>query len=156
MDVFDEFKQLLTEFVAFLHRELTPRIAATLGAALVTLIIGLAVLHKRSSKKYVSRRVKKALAMGHILTARCVKSWEMTDDRFDVTAKRNAIYEYCCDGQTYRYHYLERKIPPATIQLYYLNDPKHAFIQKDRSCLHALAVLVSVLLVGGLVAFLTK
>ncbi len=156
MDVFEEFKQLIAEFATFLRQELTLRTAVILGSSLTALIIGLIVIHKMSSKEYVSRRVKKAQAMGHVLTANLIKSWTMTDERLDVNAKVNAVYEYWHDGQAYRYHYLERKVPPKTIQLYYLNNPRHAFLQKNRSYLRGIAVLVLTFLAGAAAAYLTK
>ena len=156
MDVFEEFEQLLGEFGAFLWRELTPQIAATIGASAVTLIIGLIVLHKNSSKEYVSRSVKKAQAMGHVLTGRRVSAWVMTDDRLDVNAKTNAIFEYEYGGKTYRYHFFERRKPPETIQLYYLNNPTHVFIQKNRGYLRGLVVLMLTFLAGAVTAFLMR
>lgn len=156
MDTFTEFKKLMAGFIDMLRREVTPQVAATMISFLTVLIIGLIILRRHSGDRYVSPRVKKAIALGHTAVGTCVKSWVLTDDRLDPTAMVNAIFEYTVDNITYKYHYLERGAVPQTLTIYYLNNPKHGFIQKRGSYLRGVVVLLLAVLAGAAAAIAFK
>lgn len=80
-----------------------------------------------------SRRVEKAVALGHVVTAKRIKYWDdgVTPDE-TTTSHYHATYTYEVAGKQYQYKYLERAVPPVQIQLYYLDDPGRAFRGKEK------------------------
>ena len=150
------FRELLDGFVDMLRETVTPQVLIVLVTFLTVLIAGLITLQKYSGSVYVSRRVKRAIALGHTALGIRVKMWVLTDDRLDPTAKVNAIYNYTVDNITYQYHYLERGTAPQTLTIYYLNNPKNGFIQHRGSYLRGVVVLVLALVAAITAAFLTS
>ena len=105
-----------------------------------------------------SRRVEKAMALGHVVTANRIKYWDdgtTTDEK--TTSHYHATYAYEVAGKQYQYKYLERAVPPVQIQLYYLDDPGRAFRGKEKRSgfaqvfflLFPIAVGVAVMLLLG-------
>ena len=103
-----------------------------------------------------SRRVEKAMALGHVVTAKRIKCWDdgVTPDE-KTTSQYHAAYADEVSGKQYQYKYLERAVPPVQIQLYYLDDPGRAFRGKEkRSGLAQVFFLLFPILVGAAVAYL--
>ena len=103
-----------------------------------------------------SRRVEKAVALGHVVTAKRIKYWDdgVTPDE-KTTSHYHATYAYEVSGKQYQYKYLERAVPPVQIQLYYLNNPGRAFRGKEkRSGSAQVFFLLFPILVGAATAYL--
>ena len=103
-----------------------------------------------------SRRVEKAMALGHVVTAKRLKYWDdgvAPDEK--TTSHYHAAYAYEVAGKQYQYKYLERAVPPVQIQLYYLDDPGRVFRSKEkRSGFAQVFFLLFPILVGAAVAYL--
>ena len=103
-----------------------------------------------------SRRVEKAMALGHVVTAKRIKYWDdgITPDE-KTTSQYHATYAYEVAGKQYQYKCLERAVPPVQIQLYYLDDPGRAFRGKEkRSGFAQVFFLLFPILVGAAAAYL--
>ena len=105
---------------------------AVIGIAVTIVIFILEVRWTRSHPPH-GRRVEKAAALGHVVTAKRIKYWDggVTPDE-KTTSHYHATYAYEVSGKPYRYKYLERAVPPVQIRLYYLDDPGRAFRAKEK------------------------
>lgn len=94
---------------------------AVIGIAVTIVIFILEVRWTRSHPPR-GRRVEKAAALGHVVTAKRIKYWDdgVTPDE-KTTSHYHATYAYEVSGKAYRCKYLERAVPPVQIKLYY--DP---------------------------------
>ena len=133
------------------------QLSAVIGIAVAIILFILEVCWSRAHPPR-SRRVEKAIAQGHVVTARRVNYW---DDGVTPTEKTtsqfHATYVYEVAGKQYQYRYLERTVPPIQIKLYYLDNPGRAFRSKERRnaffqiflLLFPIAVGVAVMLLLG-------
>lgn len=128
---------------------------AVVGIAVTVILFILEVRWSRAHPPH-SRRVEKAMALGHVVTAKRIKYWDdgvTPDER--TTSHYHATYAYEVFGKPYQYKYLERAVPPVQIQLYYLNDPGRAFRGKEkRSGFAQVFFLLLPILVGAATAYL--
>lgn len=126
-DTLSEFTALMEEFGTSV---LQP--SAVIGIAVMVVLLILEVRWSRAHPPR-SRRVEKAMALGHVVTAKRIKYWDdgVTPDE-TTTSHYHATYAYEVSGKPYQYKYLERAVPPVQIQLYYLNNPGRAFRGKEK------------------------
>ena len=106
--------------------------SAVVGIAITVILFILEVRWSHAHPPH-SRRVEKAMALGHVVTAKRLKYWDdgvTPDER--TTSHYHATYAYEVAGKQYQYKYLERAVPPVQIQLYYLDDPGRAFRGKEK------------------------
>ena len=132
--------------------------SAVVGIA-VTVILFILEVRWSHAHPPRSRRVEKAMALGHVVTAKRIKYWDdgVTPDE-KTTSHYHATYTYEVAGKQYQYKYLERAVPPVQIQLYYLDDPGRAFRSKEKRSgfaqvfflLFPIAVGVAVMLLLGI------
>ena len=128
---------------------------AVVGIA-VTVILFILEVRWSHAHPLRSRRVEKAMALGHVVTAKRIKYWDdgVTPDE-TTTSHYHATYAYEVSGKQYQYKYLERAVPPVQIQLYYLDDPGRAFRGKEkRSGFAQVFFLLFPILVGAATAYL--
>ena len=128
---------------------------AVIGLAVVVVLFILEVRWSRAHPPR-SRRVEKAIALGHVVTARRVKCWDdgVTPGE-KTTSQYHATYTYQVSGVEYQYKYLERAVPPMQIQLYYLDRPGRAFRRAERrSPILQIFLLLFPVLAGAVVAYL--
>ena len=124
----------LSEFTALMEMFGTSVLqpSAVIGIAVMVILF---ILEIRWSRAHLprSRRVEKAMALGHVVTAKRIKYWDdgVTPDE-KTTSQYHATYTYEVAGKPYQYKYLERTVPPVQIQLYYLDDPGRAFRSKEK------------------------
>ena len=106
--------------------------SALIGIAVMVVLFILEVRWSRAHPPH-SRRVEKATALGHVVTAKRIKYWDdgVTPDE-KTTSHYHATYAYEVSGKQYQYKYLERAVPPLQIQLYYLDNPGRAFRAKEK------------------------
>ena len=152
-DTLSEFTALMEEFGTSV---LQP--SAVIGIAVMVVLFILEVRWSRAHPPR-SRRVEKAMALGHVVTAKRIKYWDdgVTPDE-KTTSHYHATYAYEVSGKQYQYKYLERAVPPVQIQLYYLDDPGRAFRSKEKRSgfaqvfflLFPIAVGVAVMLLLGI------
>lgn len=126
-DTLSEFTALMEEFGTSV---LQP--SAVIGIA-VTVILFILEVRWSHAHPPRSRRVEKAMALGHVVTAKRIKYWNdgITSDE-KISSHYHATYAYEVAGKPYQYKYLERAVPPVQIQLYYLDDPGRAFRGKEK------------------------
>lgn len=124
----------LSEFTALMEMFGTSVLqpSAVLGIAVMVILFILEVRWSRSHPPH-SRRVEKAMALGHVVTAKRIKYWDdgVTPDE-KTTSHYHATYTYEVSGKQYQYKYLERAVPPLQMQLYYLDHPGRAFRGKEK------------------------
>lgn len=128
---------------------------AVVGIVVTVILFILEVRWSHAHPPY-SRRVEKAMALGHVVTAKWIKYWDdgVTPDE-QTTSHYHATYAYEVSGKPYQYKYLERAVPPVQIQLYYLNNPGRAFRGKEkRSGFAQVFFLLFPILVGAATAYL--
>ena len=128
---------------------------AVVGIAVTVILFILEVRWSHAHPPH-SRRVEKAVALGHVVTAKRIKYWDdgVTPDE-KTTSQYHAAYAYEVSGKPYQYKYLERAVPPVQIQLYYLDDPGRAFRSKEkRSGSAQVFFLLFPILVGAATAYL--
>ena len=129
--------------------------SAVVGIAITVILFILEVRWSHAHPPH-SRRVEKAMALGHVVTAKRLKYWDdgvTPDER--TTSHYHATYAYEVAGKQYQYKYLERAVPPVQIQLYYLDNPGRAFRGKEkRSGSAQVFFLLFPILVGAATAYL--
>ncbi|HIZ55036.1 MAG TPA: hypothetical protein H9671_02390 [Firmicutes bacterium] len=149
-DVISEFAALMEEFGTTVLQ-----LNAVIGIAVMIVIFVLEVRWTRSHPPH-SRRMERASALGHVVTARRIKYWDdgITPDE-KTTSWYHATYAYEVSGKQYRYKYLERAVPPIQIKLYYLDNPGRAFRGKEkRSALSQIFLLLFPIAAGVAVMLL--
>lgn len=124
----------LSEFTALMETFRTSVLqpGVVIGIAVMVILFILEVRWSRSHLPH-SRRVEKAMALGHVVTAKQIKYWDdgiMPDEK--TTSHYHATYAYEVSGKQYQYKYLDRAVPPIQIQLYYLEHPGRAFGGKEK------------------------
>ena len=147
-DTLSEFAALMEEFGTSV---LQP--SAVIGIAVIVILFILEIRWSHAHPPH-SKRVEKAVALGHVVTAKRIKYWDdsVTPDE-KTTSHYHATYAYEVAGKQYQYKYLERAVPPVQIQLYYLDDPGRAFRGKEkRSGLAQVFFLLFPILVGAATA----
>ena len=103
-----------------------------------------------------SRRKERAVALGHVVTARRVSYWDdgVTPDE-KTTSWYHATYAYEVAEKQYQYKYLARAFPPVQIKLYYLGSPGRAFCSNEkRSALSQIFLLLFPIAAGVVVMHL--
>lgn len=105
-------------------------------ACVILLFIGeMVVLYKGclTFETRNSKQCKKASELGHVVQARLVDGTSsyrtIDDDSILLTAR----YKYTVRNNSYKYHYVDRRIPPHTLTLYYINNPKNTFHAKNKT-----------------------
>ena len=149
-DTLSEFAALMEEFGTSV---LQP--SAVIGIAVIVILFILEIRWSHAHPPH-SRRVEKAVALGHVVTAKRIKYWDdgVTPDE-KTTSHYHATYAYEVSGKPYQYKYLERAVPPVQIQLYYLDDHGRAFRSKEkRSGSAQVFFLLFPILVGAATAYL--
>ena len=126
-DTLSEFAALMEEFGTSV---LQP--SAVIGIAVIVILFILEIRWSHAHPPH-SRCVEKAVALGHVVTAKRIKYWDdgVTPDE-KTTSQYHAAYAYEVSGKPYQCKYLERAVPPVQIQLYYLDDPGRAFRGKEK------------------------
>ena len=110
-DTLSEFAALMEEFGTSV---LQP--SAVIGIAVIVILFILEIRWSHAHPPH-SRRVEKAVALGHVVTAKRIKYWYdgVTPDE-KTTSQYHAAYAYEVSGKPYQYKYLERAVPPVQIQ----------------------------------------
>lgn len=144
MDAWREFAGLIEEFGTSVFN---------LGA-FVGIIVAIAVfvVEVRWTRTHPprDRQVERARELGHVVEAKRVRFWDdaLTPDE-RTTSWYHAVYSYEVSGGQYEYKYMERAYPPATMKLYYIDNPRRAFHEKKgRSSVSKLLLLVIPLAAG--------
>lgn len=137
-DTWMEFAALLEEFMTSVFQ-----LPAFVGIVVMIVVFVLEVRWERAHPP-VSRRVEKAVALGHVVNAKRIKYW---DDGLTAAEKTtswyHAAYVYGVSGKQYEYKYMEREFPPMTIKLYYIHEPRKTFrAQSKRGALSRLLFLL--------------
>lgn len=105
--------------------------SAVVGIAITVILFILEVRWSHAHPPH-SRRVEKAIALGHVVTAKRIKYWDdgvTPDER--ITSHYHATYAYEVAGKQYQYKYLERAVPPVQIQLYIWMIPAERSVAKE-------------------------
>ncbi|HJB68862.1 MAG TPA: hypothetical protein H9770_08525 [Candidatus Fournierella excrementigallinarum] len=110
---------------------LQPGAVAGIAVAVILFILEVRWSHAHPPH---SRRVEKAMALGHVVTAKRIKYWDdgVTPDE-KTTSQYHATYAYEVSGKHYQYKYLERAVPPVQIQLYYLIPAERSAAKKSEA-----------------------
>ena len=74
------------------------------------------------------RARKMAVEQGHVVTANFVRMFPV--DRDNPRRQRHCLYEYVCNGKTYKFS-LYSDYPPKTLDLYYLRKPGKAALRGE-------------------------
>ncbi len=124
----------MSEFVALIKEFCTDvlHLNAVIGIAVMIILFILEVRWTRSHPPR-SRRKERAVALGHVVTARRVSYWDdgVTPDE-KTTSWYHATYAYEVAEKQYQYKYLARAFPPVQIKLYYLGSPGRAFCSNEK------------------------
>ena len=147
----NELSDLWNQFIVFVRENFTLPVAAVAVSMLATLIIGIIILRSRMDKPRITRRQRVAMDLGNAVTGRCIRRWDSFDKPGDSTGFHHAIYEYEVDGQIYQYRYVRKSYPPEHLTIYYVENPKQGFIQKERGVGGIAVLLALTVLVGFLV-----
>lgn len=110
--------------------------AVVFAVLIGTFIISGKIINKIGYVLQEQKKVDEAKARGHVIKATRVDSWseyESSDTRYEAGGKkRHGSYEYEIDGEVRKYNgYFKHRLPPKTITLYYIDDPKKVFCVED-------------------------
>lgn len=84
-----------------------------------------------------NKRLEQAIHFGHVVKANRVKFWnDAVTPEQQTTAWYYAAYAYKASGKQYTYKYLEHEYPPVVIKLYYMNNPRKVFCEKNECDIH--------------------
>lgn len=147
----------MSEFVALIKEFCTDvlQLNAVIGIAVMIILFILEVRWTRSHPPR-SRRKGRAVALGHVVTARRVSYWDdgVTPDE-KTTSWYHATYAYEVAEKQYQYKYLARAFPPVQIKLYYLGSQGRAFCSNEkRSALSQIFLLLFPIAAGVVVMHL--
>lgn len=98
-------------------------------AAIVVLILEIIYMNKH---KKVNKKVEKAKQLGNVVTAKRIKTWNDDITGTSVDSWVYATYVYEIRGKTYQYKYMDRQTAPITLELYYIDNPRKAFTDKEK------------------------
>ena len=102
----------------------------------VFLTLGFYVLRGIFYVPFIRRRlVETAEREGHMVQARLLKQREVYEEHpklgYTGSGKQRALYQYECQGKTYRYSYTTRGSVPEELTLYFLSCPRKACLSHE-------------------------
>lgn len=112
----------MTEVIALMKEfgtsVLQPGAVAGIAVAVILFILEVRWSHAHPPH---SRRVEKAMALGHVVTAKRIKYWDdgVTPGE-TTTSQYHATYAYEVSGKHYQYKYLERAVLVGAAATYLL------------------------------------
>lgn len=101
------------------------------GMAVVILLFVLEIIWLRKYRPR-NKRVEQAEALGHVVRAKRIQAWDDDLTRTSTSSYVHATYLYEVGGKEYRYNYLKRAAAPLTLTLYYIHNPKRAFMKEEK------------------------
>ena len=118
------------------------------GMAVVILLFVLELIWLRKYRPR-NKRVEQAEALGHVVRAKRIQAWDDDLTRTSTSSYVHATYLYEVDGKEYRYNYLKRAAAPLTLTLYYIHNPKRAFMKEEKTSLFLGLLLYLVPIAAG-------
>ena len=116
-----------------------------------TFVFELILVARQNNAALREKKLTKLLANGHTIQAVRIKKWK-DGLKSEVDNYEHAIYTYEVDGRSYKYHYLERQIPPMQLTLWYKTNPAHAqWVEKkvkEKSIVGIIQLLLPMLIAG--------